>query len=92
MQIDDLKENSKWEQKGISQLISADGNEKLMISYLSWNGKQPVYDIRVWREKDGKVQATKGIILNDAEVKRLRDILNKKEDIKEIFADTENQL
>lgn len=92
MQIDDLNENSKWEQKGISQLISENGNEKLMISYLSWNGKQPVYDIRVWREKDGKVQATKGIILNDAEVARLREILNKKEDIKQIFTDTENQL
>lgn len=45
------------------------------VNLISWNEREPVYDIRTWapdREKMGK-----GITITAEEAKALRDLLNK---------------
>jgi len=47
------------------------------VNLVSWNGREPKYDIRDWsinHEKMGK-----GITLSEEEIRALRDILNKME-------------
>ncbi len=47
---------------------------KKELNLVSWNGRDPKYDIRDWapdREKMGK-----GITLNEPEVKKLKELLN----------------
>lgn len=44
------------------------------LNLISWNGREPKYDIREWapeREKMGK-----GITLSEEEVQKLKEILN----------------
>lgn len=45
------------------------------LNLVSWNNREPKYDIRDWSE--GHEKTGKGITLNDEEIKALRDILNK---------------
>lgn len=45
------------------------------VNKVSWNGKQPKTDIRVWSNKDGQKQPYKGISLCDTEVQALYDVL-----------------
>ena len=92
MELDNLNEQSEFKAMGKGHIISESGNKKLMLNFISWNGKQPVFDLRVWREQDGKAQATKGILLTEQEIETLRDLLNKHQDIKQLFTDAENQL
>jgi hypothetical protein len=42
---------------------------------ISWNNREPKYDIREWSPNDGKMG--KGVTLSKEELKSLRDILNK---------------
>ena len=47
---------------------------KKELNLVSWNGREPKYDLRDWapeREKMGK-----GITLNEEEVKTLKELLN----------------
>ena len=44
------------------------------INLVSWNDREPKYDIRDWSEKHEKLG--KGVTLNSDEIKKLRDILN----------------
>ena len=44
------------------------------LNYISWNNREPVYDIRVWSENHEKVG--KGVTLTINEAIRLRDMLN----------------
>ena len=47
---------------------------KKELNLVSWNGREPKYDLRDWapeREKMGK-----GITLNEEEVKSLKELLN----------------
>ena len=44
------------------------------LNLISWNEREPVYDIRTWSE--GKDRMGKGITLTVDEAKQLRDLLN----------------
>ncbi|MBQ8546804.1 MAG: hypothetical protein IJ437_07695 [Clostridia bacterium] len=45
------------------------------VNLISWNEREPVYDIRVWQE--GHEKLGKGITLTEAEIKNLKALLNK---------------
>lgn len=48
------------------------------LRIVSWNGKDEKYDLRTWYDdKDGNERMTKGITLNEDEMKNLISILNK---------------
>lgn len=47
---------------------------KKEINLVSWNEREPKYDIRDWSENHEKMG--KGITLSEDEAKRLRNILN----------------
>lgn len=47
---------------------------KKELNLVSWNEREPKYDIRDWSEDHQKLG--KGITLTGEEIKRLRDILN----------------
>jgi hypothetical protein len=44
------------------------------VNLISWNNREPVYDIRSWQETHD--QMGKGITLTVEEIKTLRDLLN----------------
>jgi len=48
---------------------------KKELNLVSWNERDPKYDIRDW--SDGHEKLGKGVTLTGEEVKKLRDILNK---------------
>ena len=51
------------------------------LDYGTWNdGNEPKYEIRIWKEKDGEMKATKGIGLTGEELLALRDLLNEMEE------------
>ena len=47
-----------------------------IVAKISWNDKDPKYDIRACYEKDGEIKLGKGISLSRDEVMELRDILD----------------
>ena len=54
-------------------VISEDGQWRLELNRVSWNGREPKYDLRKWmlnHEKMGK-----GVTLTDDELVKLCDIL-----------------
>ena len=44
------------------------------LNLISWNGKEPKYDLRDWAPEHEKMG--KGVTLNVEELKALRDLLN----------------
>lgn len=50
---------------------------KREVNLVSWNGRDPKYDIRDWSPDHAKMG--KGITLTEEEMKQLRDILDKME-------------
>ena len=52
----------------------------IRLDYASWNGNEPKYELRIWKEKDGVSSATKGIGLTGEELIALRDLLNEMEE------------
>ena len=44
------------------------------VNLVSWNEREPVYDIRVWQE--GHENLGKGITLTEEEIKNLKALLN----------------
>ena len=44
------------------------------VNLISWNGREPLYDIRVWQESHEKLG--KGITLTETELKNLKNLLN----------------
>ena len=44
------------------------------VNLVSWNDREPVYDIRAWQENHEKLG--KGITLTEAELKNLKELLN----------------
>ena len=63
-------------------VIATRGEYELKLQKVAWNGKEPKYDIRAW--KDGK--CGKGATFTDEELKGLYDKL-KELDKKGIFKD-----
>lgn len=47
------------------------------LNYVAYNGREPKYDIREW--SPGRERMTKGITLNNEEVKNLLELLEKEE-------------
>ena len=44
------------------------------LNKVSWNNRQPKYDLRDWHHEEGKVG--KGATLRDDEIRNLREVLN----------------
>ena len=62
-------------------VLSDDGKWRVELNRISWNGREPKYDLRKWscgREKMGK-----GITLTDAEAMKLCEILEKEREFLE---------
>ena len=53
------------------------GNWNLELRFISWNGKEPKYDLRPWKETDEGEMCSKGITLSGEEMENLLDILTK---------------
>jgi len=48
------------------------------LRYLSWNGRDPKYDLRVWTtDDDGNEKCGKGIGLSGEELEELYDVIGK---------------
>lgn len=60
------------EQLGV--LSESEKGWKKEFNLISWNGREPKYDIRDWSENHEKMG--KGITLTEDEAKKLRNILN----------------
>lgn len=52
------------------------GNGTVRLDYGSWNGNEPKYEIRLWKDKDGVFQATKGFGLTGEELIALKNALD----------------
>lgn len=50
---------------------------KKELNFISWNDREPKYDIRDW--SPGHDKMGKGVTLSVEELKKLRDVLNKME-------------
>ncbi len=44
------------------------------LNFISWNGREPVYDLRTWDENHERMG--KGITLTENDLKNLKDLLN----------------
>lgn len=44
------------------------------LNMISWNGREPVYDLRTWDESHERMG--KGITLTEDDLKNLKDLLN----------------
>lgn len=52
----------------------------LKLRYISWNGKDPKYDLRPWKEDEEGEKCAKGITLTGEELEALLNILKKMEE------------
>ncbi|WP_444644959.1 YdbC family protein [Caproiciproducens sp. R1] len=60
--------------KEIGMLSENGKGWKKELNLISWNDREPKYDIRDWSE--GHAKMGKGVTLTVEEIKELRDILN----------------
>ena len=60
-------------------LPERDNGTVVRLDYAAWTGNDPRYELRIWKKKDGVMQATKGIGLSGEELIALRDALNEME-------------
>lgn len=52
------------------------GGYELKLRYMSWNGKEPRYDLRSWKVNDeGKEVCSKGIALTGEELEALGNLI-----------------
>ena len=52
--------------------------ETVKLRYLSWNGREPKYDLRLWNTDDeGNEKCSKGIGLTGEELEELYDVIGK---------------
>ena len=73
----DYKKEVKFEIKeNIGILSESPKGWKKEINLVSWNGRQPKFDIRDWSPDHEKMG--KGITISNEELKKLKDILNEK--------------
>ena len=59
-------------------VITCEGKWRLELNRISWNGREPKYDLRKWSE--GHQKMGKGITLTDEEIIKLSDILQKEKE------------
>lgn len=65
--------------------LSENGSWSKELNRISWNGKEPKYDLRDWSENHEKMG--KGITLSEDELRKLKEIIDA--EIK--FLDSENE-
>lgn len=58
----------------VGVLSESEKGWKKELNLISWNDREPKYDLRDWDENHDKMG--KGITFSAEEIKRLRDILN----------------
>ena len=64
-----------YEVKKVIGVISEGKSSKKELRLVSWNGKEPKYDIRdYWTDKDGNEKMGKGITLTAEELAKLVEI------------------
>lgn len=62
-------------------IMERNGGYSLELRYVSWNGKDPRYDIRPWKmNDDGNEICGKGITLSGEELEKLGEIIKNMED------------
>ena len=62
-------------------IMERNGGYSLELRYVSWNGKDPKYDIRPWKmNDDGNEICGKGITLSGEELEKLGEIMKNMED------------
>lgn len=61
----------------IGNLSPSEGSWGKELNLISWNDRQPKYDLRDWAPEHAKMG--KGITLSKEELKALKDILNEME-------------
>ena len=74
------KEKKELKYEVIEKFGTLDSDSKMPkeLRLISWNGKDPKYDIRGWGvDEDGNETMTKGITLDAEELQSLFDILMK---------------
>ena len=52
---------------------------ELKLRFMSWNGNEPKYDIRSWKEDENGEKCSKGITLTGDELENLLNILKNME-------------
>lgn len=52
---------------------------ELKLRYISWNGNEPKYDLRSWKEDENGEKCSKGITLTGEELEALLNILKEME-------------
>lgn len=52
----------------------------IRLDYAAWGNGKPKYELRIWKEKDGVMKATKGLGLTGEELILLREALNRMEE------------
>lgn len=58
-------------------ISEGNGGYNMELRYISWNGKEPKYDIRTWRTKDDGTEIMgKGITLTGEQLEKLGEIIN----------------
>ncbi len=58
----------------LGELSVASNGWKKQLTYTSWNGREPKFDLRSWSEDHGAM--TKGLTLTKEEMVKLKEILN----------------
>lgn len=65
--------------------LSKNGSWSKELNRISWNGKEPKYDLRDWSENHEKMG--KGITLSEDELRKLKEII----DAEIRFLDSDNE-
>ena len=55
------------------------GDWQLELRFISWNGNEPKYDLRPWKETDEGEMCSKGITMSGEEMEKLLSILKEME-------------
>ena len=56
--------------------ISKRGSRLKLLNYISYDGRPPVYDLRVWETTEQGTMMHKGITFTEEELRELRTLLN----------------
>ena len=60
-------------ENSLGSLSESNKGWKKVVNYISWNGKEPKYDIREW-SPDGEKMG-KGVTLSKEEMRKLKELL-----------------
>ena len=75
----DIKNEIKYEiVEQIAVLSESSSGWKRELNLVSWNGREPKYDLRDWDQNHARMG--KGITFTKDEMESLRDVLNKIEE------------